>query len=457
MQISQGQAIQDYAQLLLAQIYISQQRYQLAFKELESFPQHSPYTESALFLFAFASQEVGQYDIAFNLLTLLYKNYPHSALGWQSAELMAEQVSNQRSLAQGVSAYQKVEDFFLQRQQGLTDFAKAFAGQRDLLEFRPLKARSLKTLPVKAVSTRSSIAAKGFQTKSVWLQQALYDAELANLYQGLTSIDEQTEQVKRLLDKTRWLAEIIALNQLRKENVVSTNVARNYPALFEQLSTERDRLALILNQQTQNNDHTVFAHEEEREWLERIKHSHSLLKEIEGQKNTEDYQQRLARVQGVLSWQLAQKNPQRTWSHKKQLQIIDNAIADVTHQQQKLNKISTRNDSFSVQINKHQQSIKQLKLQLNQAAKLREKFTVKIRSKVSHYIDEQNILLTEHLLSTRQGMAKVLERMAKADKKLSRQLIPARDLAMSDFTVPELTVKVKASDNDNVADMAGNY
>jgi len=47
--------------------------------------------------------------------------------------------------------------------------------------------------------------------------------------------------------------------------------------------------------------------------------------------------------------------------------------------------------------------------------------------------------------------------MAKADKKLSRQLIPARDLAMSDFTVPELTVKVKASDNDNVADMAGNY
>ena len=69
----QGQAIQDYAQLLLAQIYISQQRYELAFSELKAFPGESPYEESALFLFAFASQQVNQQDIAFNLLSLLYK------------------------------------------------------------------------------------------------------------------------------------------------------------------------------------------------------------------------------------------------------------------------------------------------------------------------------------------------------------------------------------------------
>lgn len=437
MQVSQGQAIQDYAQLLLAQIYISQQRYQLAFNELESFPQQSPYTESALFLFAFASQEVGQYDIAFNLLSLLYQDYPYSSLGWQSAELMAEQVSNQRSLAQGVSVYQKVESFFLLRQQDLTNFSEAFAEKGDLLDFFPLQ-----TLP-----TKGSTAAKGFQTESAWLQQALYDAELTSLYQGLSSIDEQIVQVQQLLNKTIWLAEIIALNQQRKEHVVSTKQARNYPIWFDKLTAERDRLALILRQQEQNNDHTVFVNKKEKQWLERIGNSNSILKTIKNQRNTEEYQQRLARVQGVLSWQLAQKNPQRMWSHKKQLHYIDNALAGVTHQQQILNKLSEKDDSFSVQINKHQQSIKQLNHQLNQANKLREKFTQKIRVKVGDYIDEQDTLLAGHLLSTRQGMANVLERMAKADKKLSRQLMP----------VSNLKVNVIPTDGDNLNDMAGSY
>jgi len=436
MQKSQGQAIQDYAQLLLAQIYISQQRYKLAFNELESFPQQSPYTESALFLFAFASQEVEQYDIAFNLLTLLFQDYPYSSLGWQSAQLMAEQVTKQRSLAQGVTAYQNVENFFLLRQQDLADFAKDFAEQKDLLKFQ-----SLSTKAAQGVSTH-----KGFQTESAWLQQALYDAELASLFQGLSSIDKQIEEVQLLLNKTTWLAEIITLNQQRKESIVSTNKARNYPALFEQLTAERDRLAMILSQQAKDNDHSVFANKEENQWLARIKESHAILQVIAAQKNTEDYQQRLARVQGVLLWQLAQKNPARMWSHKKQLQYIDKAISEVTHQQEKLKNLSDKDDLLSVQINKHQQSITQLNNQLTQAAKLREKFTVKIRAKINLYIDGQGVLLAEHLLSTRQGMANVLERMAKADKKLSRQLMPDS----------HLNVNNKLADGD-VADMAGNY
>ncbi len=421
MQISQGQAIQDYAQLLLAQIYISQQRYKLAFNELESFPQQSPYTESALFLFAFASQEVGQYDIAFSLLTLLYQDYPYSSLGWQSAELMAEQVSQQRSLGQGISAFQNVENFFLLRQQDLRNFAKAFADQEDLLEF----------LPVTVMPVQGAVAMKGFQTESVWLQQALYDAELTSLYQGLTSIDEQTKKIQLLLNKTTWLAEIIALNKRRKALIVATNEARDFPMIYKKLSAERDRLALILTQQVKSNDHTVFANDEERLWLARIKDSDTIIKTIEGQKNTEEYQQRLSRVQGVLSWQLAQKNPQRMWSHKKQLQYIDNAIAGVTYQQQKISELSAKDDSLSIHVAKLQHSTFELKQQLNQAGKLRESFTVKIRAKVSEYIDEQNILLAEHLLSTRQGMANVLERMAKTEKSLSRQSIAEPDLVGS--------------------------
>ncbi|GAW95800.1 MULTISPECIES: hypothetical protein [Colwellia] len=422
MAILQGQAIQDYAQLLLAQIYISQQRYDLGFSELKTFPEQSPYAESALFLFAFASQQVQQYDIAFNLLNLHYKNYPYSQLGWQSAELMAQQVSDQQSLAQGVSAYQTVESFFLLRQQDLDTFSMAFNQSINLLDFSPSSQ----------VSQHKPEGNDHYLPESVWLQQALYDAQLANLYQGVIAIDEQAQQVQSLLDKTTWLAEIITLNQARKKNIIAAKETRDTQNVFKQLKTERDRLAKLLNQQLANKQASAFANAEERQWLTRIARSHSALTQIADKKNTADYKQRLARVEGVLSWQLAQQYPQRAWQHRKQLSQVDNAIAGVTAQQQQLDKIANSQLSLELSIKKQQQSVKQLNLLLTQLAQLREKISVKIRQKVKLYIDEQGVVLAEHLLSTRQGMAKVLERMAKADKSLAIKLAPSAKLAAAE-------------------------
>lgn len=426
MAIMQGQAIQDYAQLLLAQIYISQQRYSLAFNELKTFPEQSPYAESALFLFAFASQQVKQYDLAFNLLNVLYQQYPHSSLGWQSAELMAEQVSEQQSLAKGVSAYQRVERFFLQRQQDLAAFTLAFQQSDDLLDFSHEDSHGEKTSQGGDVSTTE------YLPKSVWLQQALYDAELASLYQALLAIDSQTKQVELLLTKTVWLAEIIALNQQRKKKIIAVKEARNHPEIFTQLTAERDRLSAQLFQQVKQKNHSAFANKTETKWLERIAIGHNALTAIGDQKNTQEYQQRLARVEGVLSWQLTQQYPQRAWQHHKQLQQVNNAIAGVYSQQQRLASVEKTDNNLSNSIQKHENSVEQLKVLLSQGAELRNKVSDKIRIKVNHYIDEQNVALAEHLLSTRQGMAKVLELMASRDKKLSLQLTSAPVLYQSD-------------------------
>jgi len=53
IQKRQSSAINDYASLLLAQIYVQQNQFELAFFELKAFPQHNPYSESALYLFAY--------------------------------------------------------------------------------------------------------------------------------------------------------------------------------------------------------------------------------------------------------------------------------------------------------------------------------------------------------------------------------------------------------------------
>jgi exonuclease SbcC len=428
----QGQAIQDYAQLLLAQIYISQERYNLAFSELKTFPEQSPYAESALFLFAFASQQVDQFDIAFNLLNLLYKKYPYSQLSWQSAELLAQQVSDQQSLAQGVSAYQTVETFFIQRQQDLRALSLAFDNSINLLNF----SSSIKASSLSQSSQNSSQQSLDYMPQSLWLQQALYDAELASLYQGLNAIDEQTAQLQGLLDKTVWLAEIISLNQQRKKNIITAQETRDKQDAFAKLKDERDRLSILLSEQLANKQSSVFANEEERQWLNRIARSNTALNAIGDKKNTVEYKERLARVEGVLSWQLAEQYPQRSWQHKKQLQQLDAEIIGVTVLQQKIAHISNTQGSLELSINKHSQSEQQLEWLLAQSTQLREKTTVKIREKVKLYIDDQHVVLAEHLLSTRQGMANVLERMAREDKRLSIKLVPSVKLPPSNNILP---------------------
>jgi hypothetical protein len=429
MAVLQGQAIQDYAQLLLAQIYISQERYDFAFSELKAFPEQSPYAESALFLFAFTSQQVEQYDIAFNLLNLLYNKYPYSQLSWQSAELMAQQVSEQRSLAQGVSAFETVENFFLQRQQELGQFSVAFDNSTNLLNFSQSKQLSLPR-QLTQQSHHNQVQTLNYLPQSVWLQQALYDAELASLYQGLSSIDEQTEQLQALSDKAVWLAEIITLNQQRKTNIIAVQETRAKHDVFAQLTGERDRLAELLDQQLVNKQGLAFANEEESQWLDRIARSNTALTNIGDKKDTVEYKQRLARVKGVLSWQLTEQYPQRAWQHKKQLQQLDRAIAGVTSQQQHVVNIANTQGSLELSIKKHNKSEQQLNSLLIQLAQLREKVSVKIRQKVKRYIDEQSVVLAEHLLSTRQGMANALERMAKADERLSIKLVPSAKLAV---------------------------
>lgn len=418
----QGQAIKDYAQLLLAQIYISQERYQLGFNELQTFPEQSPYTESALFLFAFASQQVKQFTMSSTLLNLLYQNYPYSSLGWQSAELMAQQVTDERSLAQGVTAFEKVEKYFVARQQSLAEFNRNFNQSDDLLVFSTTEKIQNKENTITLQNDNINVGK--YLPQSIWLQNALLDAQLASQYQQLLSIDEQVAELHALRDKTVWISQIISLNQTRKKNIIAAQATRDKQGIFTQLTTERDRLAALLAKELSNKTNSAFANEQESDWLQRVERSHQALKFIGEQKNTAEYKQRLARIQGVLSWQLTQQFPQRSWSHTKQLQQLDKALASVTLQQQQIVKVSKSQATLAQSIERHKQSVQKVDTLLANFSVLRDKISLSIREKVNRYIDVQQGELAEHLLSTRQGLAKVLERMENQDKRMSSKLVP---------------------------------
>jgi len=409
----QSQGINDYAQLLLAQVYVLQEKYESAYFELQSFPQHSPYRESALYLFALAAQESKRYTSAFNIFSLLHKQYPYSHLSWQAGELLAEQLTEQQSLAHGLQAYQLLETFYQQRLTELDGFEQ---------------------LPYQNIDTANSI----------WLKQALQSASLSHLYQELVEVAALTKKLQSLQAKSHWLAETISLNQQRKSLLLTSQKHKKQQVLINNLTQQRNELAdklsavnrvNVINKKTQGNNiqifGTAFANDVERQWLKRINKSkrslsyiskHSDKSSVKQQTKLTDYQHRLNRVQGLLKWQLNQQFPERAWQHKKQLKTIDTLLADTQRQQEKNLAMSQSQHSLSKLIEQQLQGSAQVKRLLAKSHQLHEDITSNITNTVNQFIKQERQLIAQHQLSTKRAMANIIETMTVNDSKVEQQL-----------------------------------
>ncbi len=443
----QNQAVNDYARLLLAQLYTQQEAYEKAFVELKAFPQQSPYTEPALFLFAFSAQQIKQHSTALSLLTLLHEQYPYSHLGWQAGLLMAKQVTEQKGLAQGWQAYQQVEQFFLATIERLNRFDKSYLANADLLSFATTTTADNKTSKNQLATPlidNLKLEKKLYAPESVWLQQALYDVALSSLYQQLVELTVLEQHRQKLQQKNDWIAETIKLNSQRKARKAASQTAMAQQGVYEKLVEKRKdlsaRLTLALSDPQQHG--FAFANEEEQVLLDRLQRSKENLAYVVNysiqsgvkhgdeseQANIDDYQQRLTRISAVLTWQLKQQFPQRAWQHKQQLAALNQDLKRVAALQQKVSLLSAetstgqKTHSLSQLTNRQIKADKQINQLSEHFGQLKSKVSLNIRIKVTHYIDEQRRLLTQHLLTTRSAMANVLEKMSANDKKIENQL-----------------------------------
>lgn len=428
-ELLQHQAVNDYARLLLAQMYVNQEKYQEAYNELKGFPEHSPYAESALFLFAFSAQQIKQHTVALNLLKLLADKYTYSNLAWQSGLLMAAQITEQNSLEEGFSLYQKLDVFYKQRLVDLQQFERDFNGSGDLLKFSISdKAIALKKDTVNdSTDTRALMKLATeiqYSPRAKWLQKSLNNVELSGMYHELIELDLLAIHVEALQKKNDWLADTLKLNQIRKQNVAAKQQQQNYQKTIELLTQRKNKLQDDLSSAEIANNGQAFANTSEQVLLTRINKSQKSIGYLHGAKNTDDYQVRLKRVAGVLAWQLNQSYPERLWSYQKQLNEINQLLLEADRKLSNFNALTQANNNLPLLTQRQQQSNKQLFKSLESIKQLRNKTTLRIRQHVIAFIGSEHKLLEEHLLDTKKSMAGVLEQMALKDKKIEQQLIP---------------------------------
>lgn len=411
----QQQAINDYAKLLLAQLYVANKQYDLAYNELSDFPEKSPYAESALFLFAYSAQQQQHYDMSFKLLSLMQQQYPYSNLAWQAALLTAKQVSEQQSLAQGLTLYQQAEQVYLQKIVEIKGFAETVSTISNVTDF------ASKTLDQQTPSLAPKsdalelILTERFSTDSPWLKKALNDPQLATDYQTLLNLDLLGDNVQKQQINSQWLKDTLALNTQRQARVIEQQKQLAYTEMINALTEQKQHIAKIIDQAETEQSAQVFADPSQQQWIDRIDASQARLTTLATQRNIDDEQQRLDRIKGVLQWQLQQTLPQRLWQHKKSLKQLTTQLEQLERQANRFSALSSNTRLLSdFELRQQQTQIDINSTNVNITG-LRDKTDRDIRGKMSIFTQQQQYTLQQLLLTTRHQMANVLEQMSQAD------------------------------------------
>lgn len=421
------QSLKDYASLLLAQLYIEQQQFSLAYKELAHFPQNSPFTEQALFLFAYASLKTQHYDESEAIFNLVSTRYPANYLGWQADILLARQYLAQRELDTALSSYLHLESKYQQQLASLAQFEQQVVSG--------------------SAQFNRTIMVDDIEFDSTWWQKAQASIKLTGHLEYANELSQLKQNLAQQQQQVQWLNYAISINEQRQQNIIAQQQAKNYQASIKRLQARRDQLSHILLAVAEHNDGEKFASGKQIQWLQRISKSQKIIDKIanyqSGQKKFSQYQQRLKRVEGVLAWQLQQEFPQRLWQHRQQLQQLDKLLVKLQQQMQQVNNIQAlakhnSGDSSDDNLNSHslqaqgsllgnrgldlpqlkqkQHRLVQQHNHLVQATTELDKATDNnIQAQLLAFIAEQRQSLNYYLHHSRRAMAKILEEQRKVD------------------------------------------
>ncbi|XPF94822.1 CDC27 family protein [Colwellia sp. RE-S-Sl-9] len=401
--------IHHYAQLLLAQLYLEQGLFQQGYNQLESFPKHSPFTEQALFLFGYSAFKLNKFKESEVVFNTLITDYPYSTFTQQTWALSAEQYIAQNKLNLALNRYLHIEKYYENKQHELNAFKQLLNTEDNLLNLY------------------QALNVEGISKYDVWLQASLKNTPLSITYQQLLSVDTLIKKIEAQQNRSTWLANTITLNNARQNKIRANQSKTNYLALLEQLADKKAQLSQLLNkikaEKLKQGNGELFANNVERKWLTRIENSKRALTSLQlssqnSSKNKKaketkakfnHYQQRLVRVQGVLTWQLQQKLPERFWQSQESLNHVEELYTQTMQQYKRVDDLLSKKSVLTGLSLKHQSLTSNIASLLEITQQLKDRLNVKLLEQNQQFVKNEQRKIQQFLLFNQRAMANVIE------------------------------------------------
>jgi chromosome segregation ATPase len=182
------------------------------------------------------------------------------------------------------------------------------------------------------------------------------------------------------------------------------------------LAQQRETIAAEIRRIEQANDIFALANEDELEIRGILNDIDDRLKRLAGKKDTAAQREKYAFMEGVLYWDIAQDVVPRTWTLKRELKSLDEALAEARSQDASLKDAWSRApmafEGFEGRIAGQQKRIDSLRSQVNAARKEQERF---IQNLALNEILDYRQRLENYQVRARFALARLYDTIAKEE------------------------------------------
>ena len=380
-------ALQDYLQLLQAQLYIEQQNFAAADAVLSDFAANSVLSPAALALYSHILTEQRHIPTLLAVLQQQIDLQPFSLIAWQAASRIGEQLERTHAEQDALAAYRWADNYYQQQ---------------------------LQQIEQQAVPLDVGTLTKGL---SAWqqLQISQHDS-LYRLQQDILTLQKQLATAPERQQRLQRLAQVNLYKQQQQQTLLQQQLpllqqrraalAEQSQQLLQRISeAQAEPLSLLLSEGEQFTQLAAVQAATER--LSRIKR-------LRTDFDDGAYQLRLQRLRGLLQWQYYDDAARRELGLQRAqtaltqaLAETDARLADLQAQQQSAPRLEQQADKLALLNSRQQQlNLQLLSLQQQRVALLNQQLQQRRQQDIAAIRDLQR--------HNKQALARVMERVLRA-------------------------------------------
>ncbi|MDF2177857.1 hypothetical protein P2G88_06300 [Aliiglaciecola sp. CAU 1673] len=300
--------------------------------------------------------------LAFGWTLARQKNWPMAMAVWQQLSASRNNIfalQATHALAYGyeheggeVQAFETLKGLTARLESALNELEQ-LALELNQADLMPLLARQSLSKP--GEDNTSALKARWPQAQQDLLVELLTGAthleggfaQLQTLYELKARL---TRQMENLTHYRKLLDERELEHQRRAQHLNAEILAAPVEAIAKRYETLQAQLEEAQSLDKQGQVVRLFANEKQLASLERLARAKGRLAEMQSVKpQSPEYAQRLARLQGILDWQLSESFVGDSWHQQKALKEVQLALTEARTQQQRLTELLAQQDISAAQ------------------------------------------------------------------------------------------------------------
>jgi tetratricopeptide (TPR) repeat protein len=255
--------------------------------------------------------------------------------------------------------------------------------------------------------------------------------KLDALKQSLRIQQQLEEWQQRLVSYHVMLDERQAAREAEAKNMLQDRIFDRLPTL----QAKRDELKQQLEDSGSQSSNVSLMSSEFQAWQQRLADAKLTWQRIQNRRQALNqapldaaYQQRLARIEGVLSWQASEAYPAKYWQTQRLLNDVDDALREASGQQQALLTVINQRPDYSAQRNRVEVLQQGIAQQQTTTTSIQNTLLAELTKALHSALQDQQAAIEDYRIQAQLAMVRLQDQALQQNQHSTLPAVPAADI-----------------------------